>query len=89
MRKSKVGKTVKGINVIIISVDFFCQTDVSKGTVFLHWSVANCGFRTLIRYNFNKESSHVYDMVHIILSFHVFYQHRFLSFVFNLLKDPF
>ena len=74
-----VGKTVKGINVIIISLDIFLS-DVSKGTVFLHWSVANCGFRTLIRYNFNKKSSHVYDMVRvIILSFHVFYQHCFLS----------
>lgn len=84
MRKSKVGKTVKGINVIIISLDIFLS-DVSKGTVFLHWSVANCGFRILIRCNFNKESLHVYDMVHvIILSFHVFYQHRFLSFVFNV-----
>ena len=47
--KSKVGKTVKGINVIIISLDIFLS-DVSKGTVFLHWSLANCGFRTLIRY---------------------------------------
>ena len=65
MRKSKVGKTVKGINVIIISLDIFLS-DVSKGTVFL-----------------------VYDMVHvIILSFRVFYQHCFLSFVVNLLKDP-
>lgn len=66
MRKSKVGKTVKGINVIIISLDIFLS-DVSKGTVFLHWSVANCGFRILIRCNFNKESLHVYGTCYYII----------------------